>query len=320
MSHLRLILHGKAADREPIREAVKQIRAAGHKLEVRVTYEAGDAPRFAKEAAADGVDTVVAGGGDGTLNEVVAGILDGTGPPRCSVGLLPLGTANDFAHGCGIPVDDPTAALRLAAEGEARPIDLGAVTGRAFVNLASGGLGTKITVETPPILKKTLGGVSYLITGASRFDDIEPVEGRFTGPGGFSWEGSFWAMAVGNGRQAGGGISLCPKALLDDGLLDLSILPELPTELRGEKLGLLLKEGLSALEREVVYQQLPWLEVEVPSGLHVNLDGEPIRREKIRFEVREHWLRFHLGPSAPLMGESPGEPSGLLGEGQVRAD
>ena len=302
MSHLRLILHGKAAGRLSVRQAVKQIRADGHRLEVRVTYEAGDSVRFAKEAAADGVDTVVAGGGDGTLNEVVSGILDGSGPPRCSVGLLPLGTANDFAHGSGIPVDDPTAALRLAAEGEARPIDIGTITGRAFVNLASGGLGTKITVETPPKLKKTLGGFSYLITGARRFDDIQPVEGRFSGPGGFAWEGTFWAMAVGNGRQAGGGIQLCPKALLDDGLLDLSVLPELPAADRGEKLAALLREGLPALEREVVYQQLPWIEVEVPSGLHVNLDGEPIRREKIRFEVREHWIRFHLPATAPLVG------------------
>ena len=58
MSHLRLILHGKAAGRDPIRQAVRQVRDDGHRLEVRVTYEAWDSVRFAKEAAADGVDTV----------------------------------------------------------------------------------------------------------------------------------------------------------------------------------------------------------------------------------------------------------------------
>ncbi len=293
MSHLRLILHGKAAGREPVRQAVQEIRAEGHRVEVRVTWEAGDTVRFAGEAAADGVDTVVAGGGDGTLNEVVRGVLEESESPRCSVGLLPLGTANDFAHGCGIPVDDPAAALRLAAESRPQPIDLGTVTGRVFVNVASGGLGTKLTVETPPQMKDVLGGASYLITGLRRFGDIQPVTGRFRGPD-FSWEGGFWAMAAGNGRQAGGGVPLCPEARLDDGLLDLAVMPKLPDEERVAKLSALLKEGLPALEREVVYRQLPWVEVEVPSRLHVNLDGEPIRQDRLRFEVREHWLPFHL--------------------------
>ena len=137
--HLRLVLHGKAAARPEIREAVAAVRADGHRVEVRVTWEAGDSALFAKEAAAQGVEVVVAGGGDGSLNEVVSGVVDGSGPPKCSIALLPLGTANDFAHGCGIPVDDPTAALRLAAETEARPIDLCQINGRVFVNMATGG-------------------------------------------------------------------------------------------------------------------------------------------------------------------------------------
>ena len=119
--HLRLILHGKAAGVPEIRQAVEAVRNRGHRLDVRVTWEAGDSIRYAKEAAADGVETVVAGGGDGTLNEVAAGVVDGSGPPSCCLGLLPLGTANDFAKACGIPVDNPEAALMLAAEGEVSP-------------------------------------------------------------------------------------------------------------------------------------------------------------------------------------------------------
>ena len=121
--HLRLVLHGKAAGRPEIRSAVETIRADGHKIDVRVTWEAGDSQLYAKEGAAQRVDTIIAGGGDGSLNEVVSGVVEGSGPIKCSLALLPLGTANDFAHGCGIPVDDPTAALRLAAETEPRPIE-----------------------------------------------------------------------------------------------------------------------------------------------------------------------------------------------------
>jgi lipid kinase YegS len=240
--HLCLVLHGKAAGRPEIREAVGTVRNDGHRIDVRVTWEAGDTQRYAKEAAAQGVDTIVAGGGDGSLNEVVSGIVDGSGPIRCSIALLPLGTANDFAHGCGIPVDDPTAALRLATQTEPKPIDLCQINGRVFANMATGGFGTRVTVETDPNLKKWLGGASYLLTGVQKFNQFGAEEGRFRGPG-FDWEGRFVAMAVGNGRQAGGGIQLCPEAQIDNGLLDVVVLPEVPQEQIAEKLKALVSEG-----------------------------------------------------------------------------
>ena len=299
--HLALVLHGKAAARPEVRAAAEAVRADGHRVDVRVTWEAGDAVRLAKAAAAEGVDTVVAGGGDGTLNEVVSGVVDGSGPPRCSLGLVPLGTANDFAHCCGLPIQDLTAALRLAAESEARPIDLATIGGRVVVNLASGGFGTRVTVETPPDMKKALGKVSYLLTGATRFNEFGAEPGSLRGPD-FEWEGQIVALAVGNGRQAGGGVQMCPEALLDDGLLDIAVLPDVPQEELGQKLRALAADGLPAVEREVVRARLPWVEIDAPAGLHVNLDGEPIHLTHFRFETRKHWLRFHLPPGAPLAG------------------
>jgi lipid kinase YegS len=301
--HLRLILHGKAAARPEIRKAVETVREDGHRIDVRVTWEAGDSALYAKEAAAQGVDTVVAGGGDGSLNEVVSGVVDGSGPPSCSIALLPLGTANDFAHGCGIPVDDPTAALRLATQTDPRPIDLCQINGRVFVNMATGGFGTRVTVETDPNLKRWLGGASYLLTGLQKFSQFGAEEGRLWGPG-FEWEGRFVALAVGNGRQAGGGIQICPDAQIDNGLLDVMVLPEVPEAQISEKLKALVAEGRAAIEREVVSQRLPWVEVEVPAGLHVNLDGEPIKNTRFRFEAYKHWLRFHLPEDSPVLGKS----------------
>lgn len=297
---LRLVLHGKAAARPEVRQAVETLRADGHRVDVRVTWDAGDASRYAKEAVAEGVDIVVAGGGDGSLNEVVSGIIDGCGPPKCSVALLPLGTANDFAHACGIPTDDPTAALRLATETDPRPVDLCQINGRVFVNMATGGFGTRITVETDPDLKKWLGGASYLLTGLRKFNQFGAEEARVWGPG-FEWEGRIVALAVGNGRQAGGGIQLCPEALIDDGLLDVTILPEVPRDQIPEKLKALVAEGRAAIEREAISERLPWVEVEVPSGLHVNLDGEPIHDTRFRFETYKHWLRFHLPEDSPVL-------------------
>jgi len=301
--HLRLVLHGKAAGRPEIRKAVETVREDGHKVDVRVTWEAGDSQLYAKEAAAQGVDTIVAGGGDGSLNEVVSGVVDGSGPIKCSIALLPLGTANDFAHGCGIPVDDPTAALRLAAETDPTPIDLCHINGRVFANMATGGFGTRVTVETDPNLKKWLGGASYLLTGVQKFSEFGAEEGRFWGPD-FEWEGRFVAMSVGNGRQAGGGIQICPEALIDNGLLDVMVLPEVPEDQLSEKLKALVAQGRPAIEREVVTARLPWVEVEVPAGLHVNLDGEPIKDTRFRFEAFKHWLRFHLPEDSPVLANS----------------
>src|SRR5215470_8720684 len=232
MTAVRLVLHGKQAQNPAVRAAVAAERAAGHRIEVRVTWEGGDGARLAEEASRLGFERVAAGGGDGTINEVASGLLaarsaDGRGP---ALAIVPLGTANDFAHACHIPLD-PSAALRLASSAEPRRIDVGRVAGRPFINLATGGFGTEITVETRPELKKALHGAAYLITGLTRLAEVRPVKASFTGPG-FSWAGELLVLAVGNGRQAGGGHILCPEALVDDGLLDVSILPDVP---RGER-------------------------------------------------------------------------------------
>ena len=105
-----------------------QIRDEGYPLEVRVTWEFGDAARYAAEAMADGIEVVIAGGGDGTVNEVVNGIISTNPSPEIGVAVIPYGTANDFATSCGIPVGDPLAALQLAAEARRRRSMLGRST------------------------------------------------------------------------------------------------------------------------------------------------------------------------------------------------
>src|SRR5438270_62146 len=110
---LHLIVNAKARDDESLRAAVEAVRGRGHRVEVRATDQVGDAERLAAEAARAGAETVVAVGGDGTLNEVVNGVARAAWPVRCAVGVVPLGTANDFAGGCQIPRNDPAAALDL---------------------------------------------------------------------------------------------------------------------------------------------------------------------------------------------------------------
>jgi len=296
---VRVILNGKRADDRSVQRAFDRFDSATHRLETEVTTGRGHAVQLTRDAVGDGVDTVVAAGGDGTLHEVVEGLLDAdAGEPCPSVAVLPLGTANDFARACEIP-EEPAAALGLAVSAVPVPVDVGMMNGRCFINMASGGFGSQVTAETPDEIKEFLGSLSYLLTGVRRFNEFTVENGHVRGPD-FEWAGRFYVLAVGNGRKAGGGITVCPEALLDDGRLDVVILPEIPAEQRLESLKELLTQGLSFVEREVVYRQLPWLEVSAPAGLSLNLDGEPLEGDSFRFELLPKRIHMHLPSHAPL--------------------
>jgi lipid kinase YegS len=305
VANIRIILHGKAAADARVRNAVHAVRQGGHGVEVRVTWEAGDAARMTAEAVAEAdaskAGCIVAGGGDGTINEVFAAAYAAGLPGGCSLGVLPLGTANDFAHSTGVPVQDLGAALQLAASADPRLIDVGVVNGRPFVNLVSGGFGSRVTVETDPKLKQRLGGLAYAITGISRFAELSANQGRFRAEG-FTWEGHFLALAIGNGRQAGGGIQLCPNALLDDGLLDLTILPQLDHAARLDAFGHLLREGAAGIRAKLVTARSSWIEYESEDNVNINLDGEPMVLKRFRVECRQHVLPVRLPESALVSG------------------
>ena len=296
-----LIVHGKAAGRPELREAVAAVRDGGDKVRVHPTWEAGDSTRLAQRAVLDGADVVVAGGGDGTINEVACGLTTATARPegRPSLGVVPLGTANDFARSAGIPLD-PREALKLVVERPSTPVDLGRVGDRVFLNVATGGFGTQVTVETPETMKKTLGGVAYLVTGLTRYSSIRPARARFTGPD-FEWAGKFLVLAIGNGRRAGGGHVLCPEAKIDDGLLDVSILPDAEDVDVGQALGSLLRDGFDALERVVVRARLSDLEIEADDDVLINLDGEPVSGNRFRVEVLARRAKLHLPEACPLL-------------------
>jgi lipid kinase YegS len=303
MSAIRLILHGKGSQKKGVHAAVAAIRKAGRTVEVRVTFEAGDGAHFAREAVEDArngkVATIVAGGGDGTINEVFGAALEADPPAACSFAVMPLGTANDFARSVGVPPDDPLAALTIAAGGDVRPIDVGMFDGRPFFNMVTGGFGSRVTVETDPEFKRRLGGLAYILTGITRFRDLSSSQGRFRAEG-FEWEGSFIAIAIGNGRQAGGGIPLCPDAILDDGLLELTIVTEPGSDERRTTLMDYLRPGtLGVPEGLMKTARSSWIEFEGKEPLFVNLDGEPVTTSKFRVECAPQRLRLHVGPEAP---------------------
>ena len=301
-----LILNGKSAGDEAVREAVAQLREQGRDLQVRVTWEGGDAERYVREAIATQAALLIAGGGDGTLSEVAEAMAH-TGQDAAqlpALALLPLGTANDFATATGIPVE-PLAALQLPTQGAARLIDLLRVEGDGKVhwcaNLASGGFGTEVTVETHDGLKKMLGGLAYVITGVAKLGKIEPIQAHIHGEG-FDWQGGFIALGIGNGRQAGGGQQLCPDALLDDGQLDLTVVPELSGEVMST-LGTLFSEGKhAALDQVAERARLSELWIEAEQPMTLNLDGEPLQARRFHVQCVAGRVRLHLPAGTALLG------------------
>lgn len=192
----------------------------------------------------------------------------------------------------------------MIAQTTAVPVDLLRVEGDGEVhwcaNLASGGFGTEVTVETPEGLKKMLGGLAYLITGISRLGRIEPIQAQITGED-FQWSGGFIALGLGNGRQAGGGQILCPDALVDDGLLDLTLIPELSGELAATVVMLLSEGKHAALEQVATRARLAWVELDADAPMTLNLDGEPLQARHFRIDCVPGRVRMHLPPGSPLL-------------------
>lgn len=272
-----LILNGKSADNLPLRNVIAELRDEGVEIHVRVTWEKGDAQRYVNEACQLGVATVIAGGGDGTINEVSTALIQSQGDNIPALGILPLGTANDFATSAGIP-DALDKALKLAIAGNATDIDMVQVNDKTcFINMATGGFGTRITTETPEKLKAALGGVSYFIHGLMRMDTLKPDICDIRGED-FHWQGKALVIGIGNGRQAGGGQQLCPTALINDSLLQLRIFT-------GEELlpGLLSALTQSEDNPNIIDGASSWFDIRAPHEITFNLDGEPLSGQRISY-------------------------------------
>ena len=294
---IRVILNGKKAGLEPVRSAIFSARESG-RVEVRVTWEAGDVSRLVKEACAEGCTRLVAGGGDGTVNEVADALLQLPVAERPELAVLPLGTANDFATGCSIPTE-PLAALELAQSAQSYAVDAVSANEYHFINVASGGFGDQVTANTPVAMKNFLGGGAYTLSGLFQVINFVPYHGALRMPNESVQNNDVIVGAVCNGRQAGGGQQLAPTALINDGLLDSVALHHFPPE----ALGQVIKE-LTDTEANGDYVKrfrVPWAEWESDVEMPINLDGEPIKTNNIRFEVLPGAIKLVLPENCPLI-------------------
>lgn len=296
MEKVRLILNGKKSGLEPLREAIFKARKY-IPIEVRVTWESGDVPRLVNEACNDGCKRLIIGGGDGTVKEVVDALMNIPFDNRPELAILPLGTANDFASACAIPNDFFTA-LRLAQQGKCHLVDCIKANKEFFINVASGGFGAQVTTSTPVELKNFLGGGAYTLNGLVQALNFSPYQGKLVLPD-ISLVGDVIVGAVCNSRQAGGGQQLAPKALIDDGLLDVVALLHFPKEHIVQVVEELLNPEING--DYVKRFQAPWAKWQSDSEIPTNLDGESIKAKEVIYEVMSKAIKLVLPENCPVI-------------------
>ncbi len=203
---------------------VRTLLREGILTEARIVYTTGK--NSAREAAASvkagECDFIMAVGGDGTVNETVCGIMDGgQGIP---LAILRAGTSNDFAAAMGLP-SDVQGVVRMIREYKVKPVDVGVVNGKYFLNVTAGGLLSDIAHNVSSEQKTALGRMAYYIEGVKSIGELklDTVPLRFETDG-FSFETETFLMIIANSNSVGGFLNIAPKACVDDGKLDVCLL------------------------------------------------------------------------------------------------
>jgi diacylglycerol kinase (ATP) len=199
------------------RKAVAQLSGAGWEVVVRPTTTPGDATRLAREGAGEGFDAIFACGGDGTLSQVVHGLLD-TGIPA---GLIPAGTGNDFARTIGLS-RDPVVAAQQVLSGAPAPVDLLEVNGgEAFsLNVMGVGFDAAVADRMNRRTRVTGGQVAYLTAVVQELAVHRPTQVELVVDG-EGWSGRALLVAIANAQSYGAGMRIAPHASITDGLLDV---------------------------------------------------------------------------------------------------
>jgi YegS/Rv2252/BmrU family lipid kinase len=288
------VIFNPAARGEKAEQFHSQLAALSTRVGLKPTYAPGTGQVLAAEAVREGYETVVAAGGDGTLNEVVNGIGDGPGGfGRVRLGVLPLGTINVFARELRLPMTFEDA-WRVIEKGRERVIDLpwaefsnhGQIQRRYFVQLAGAGLDSRAIELVDAGQKKVMGPLAYVVAGFKALSRPKPqisvssASERLTGE----------LVLIGNGRYYGGNFELFPRAELTDGRLDVTVFPKVNWEV-------LFRSGWGWLTDQLHQSagcqtfQAESFNLESSEAVPFELEGDNVGQLPARFGVQPRTLR-----------------------------
>ena len=276
-----LIVNPEAGSRSTMKalpEIERLLRDRNADYEFHFTKERNHATELVKEIGAD-FDVVVSVGGDGTINEIVNGLPDLNKP----MGIIPIGTGNDFARSCSIKIGDLESAVDVLLAHDVKKLDVGEVNGRRFINVM--GLGFEGRANDIGKMLPFLRGIpKYLIAIGgtyltyrrmqlrAKFNDLDINEKVFL-------------ISIGNGWNVGGGLQLTPKAKLDDGFFDVCYVHHI-SRVRILQVFTKLYDGSIDGEPEMELHQTKELTIESDSPIPAHIDGEAFDPVQKSFHIR----------------------------------
>jgi len=272
MKRARIIYNptsGREIFRKNLPDVLEKLEQAGYETSCHATTGEGDATRAAKIAVERRYDIVIAAGGDGTINEVVNGLANQEYRPK--LGVIPMGTTNDFGRALQIPRDIGEA-VEIIIKGDRIPVDIGRINERYFINIAGGGRLTELTYEVPSKLKTMLGQLAYYLKGMEMLPSIRASHVCIEYDGKL-FEGDAMLFLVGLTNSIGGFEKIAPDASLNDGMFTLLILKKvnLPEFIRIATLAL---RGEHINDNHVIYTKANRIKVRSNDTVQLNLDGE----------------------------------------------
>lgn len=279
---------GRGKRKKQYARALARMHERGMEPRILVTHARGEAKELARQACEAGGDVIVVGG-DGTLHEV----LNGFGNfENCALGLIPMGTGNDFAAAAKIP-EDPVQAVDLIADGTPQYTEyMQMPQGVRGINVIGTGIDVEILrrCRSNRLFRGKTGYLLSLIVSLIKFKNYE-LTARFNGK-----EEHYKSLiaCIGNGSRIGGGIRMCPAAVLGDGLLDFVAVDNVK-KLRVPAAFVKLMKGRILEEKFTRFERCEHLEVEPALPLTVQVDGELYDGLPFVVDVVKNKLRMYRG-------------------------
>jgi diacylglycerol kinase (ATP) len=310
----RLIVNPKSGpDRAPVLLPLvnERLRTIVRDLDITMTTGAGDAERAAARALEERCDALYVAGGDGTLNAVLRTLVrdDVVSPP---VGVIPFGTGNDFVKALGLG-EEPAAAVDHLLERRIVDVDIGMLNDRPFANTSAGGFIADVSATLTEGLKDATGKLAYIIGGARALFGTEPFSARLSlagaresGPAAEAIDVQMFAVC--NSGFIGGGYVLAPDARIDDGLVDVLVVPRM-SMLEFVAVLQRMAAGADPAHPGVRRFRAAAFDLDFDRRVRVNTDGELFEAERCAYRVRRAAVPFFCGPRPHTLA-APREWSG----------